>query len=109
MVNGDVPVIIYCAKSDLDPELQSAIRADQIKLIERILELKSKVYLVTNDDILTGKFKRVKEANIDMNTPEEFTVFAFNMFAQMLACKISCLLGYNPDEPKNIEKDIITR
>lgn len=108
MVNKDTPVIIYCAKNDFESELQSAIRADQIKLIERILELKASVFLVTNDIILTGKFKSVKEAHINVNIPEEFTVFAFNIFAQMLACKISCKLGYNPDEPRFIEKNVVT-
>lgn len=43
MVNKDTPVIIYCAKgSDVeDEELQSILRADQIRLIEKMLLMKA--------------------------------------------------------------------
>lgn len=109
LVTDKTPVIIFCAKNNLDEELQSIIRADQMKIIERVLSLNAPVLLVTNDHILSGKFKQVLDAHLNFNVPEEFTIFAFALFAQMLACKLSCLIGNNPDDPRTIEKDTITK
>ena len=98
MVNKDTPIIMYCAKYDGDEELQALVRADQIKCIEKLLLLRAPVLLVTNDSILTGKFSKCNEALIHFNIPEEITIFPFALFAQMFSCKLSCLLGNNPDE-----------
>lgn len=109
MVTEKTPVIIFCAKNNLDDELQSIIRADQMKTIEKVLSLKAPVLLVTNDHILSGKFKKAYDAHLSFTVPEEFSIFAFAVFAQMFACKLSCLLGLNPDNPRAIEKDTVTK
>ncbi|MBR5192430.1 MAG: SIS domain-containing protein [Clostridia bacterium] len=108
MVNKDTPVIIYCAKYEGDEEIQSKIRADQIRLIERILTLKAPVLLVTNDCLLTGRFSRCDDALLNFSYPEEFTIFAFSIFAQMFACKIGCLKGNDPDNPRSIPKKAVS-
>lgn len=109
MVSEDTPVIIYCAKNDGDDEMQAIIRADQIRLIEKVLSLKAPVLLITNDILLTGKFKRCNEALFNLSMPEEFTMFPFALFAQMLSCKISCAIGNNPDAPRALKKVTITK
>lgn len=109
MANGNTPVIIYCAKNDGDDEVQSMIRAEQIKCIEKMIALSVPVVLVTNDSILTGRYSKCNYAFINFGLNEEFVIFAFALFAQMFACKISCLKGNNPDAPRSLEKITVTR
>lgn len=109
MVNSETPVLIYCAKNNVDPEMQTAVRADQIKCIEKMLSLGAPVLLITNDKLLTGKFDKCNEAFINVSCPEEFVMFPFALFAQMLACKISCAVGNNPDSPRALRKVTITK
>lgn len=109
MVNANTPVLIYCAKNNVDSEMQAIVRADQIKCIEKMISLGAPVLLITNDKVLTGKFEKCNEAFINISCPEEFTMFAFALFAQMLACKISCGIGNNPDSPRALNKVTITK
>ena len=109
MVNGETPVIIYCAKNTGDEDMQSIVRADQIKCVEKMLSLGAPVLLVTNDYLLTNKFKKCNDALINFNVPEEFAMFAFAIFAQMFACKVSCGIGNNPDAPRALSKVTITK
>jgi len=104
MVNENTPVIMYCAKNEFDPETQNIIRADQMKTIEKMLSYNAPVLLVTNDFLLKGKFRRSNDALINFNVPEEFAVFAFSVFAQMFACKLSVEKGINPDNPRGLNK-----
>lgn len=106
-VNKDTLIIVYCGKFEGDFEIQSAIRADQIKTIQRMLKLKAPVLLVTNDNLLTGRFTECNDVLINLSVPEEFSIFAFAIFSQMLACKISCLIGNNPDTPRLLEKNVV--
>ncbi len=109
MANETSPVIIYCAKNDGEEDVQSMLRAEQIKCIEKMLSLKVPVLLVTNDSILIGKFRKCKDAFLNFGLKEEFAIFAFALFAQMFACKISCLKGNNPDTPRALDNITITR
>lgn len=109
MVNESTPVIIFAAKNNEDAEMQNLIRADQINCIETMLSLKAPVLLVTNDCVLTGKFAKCNDAIINFGVPEEVCMFAFALFAQMLACKISCSIGNNPDAPRALNKVTITK
>jgi len=109
MVNAETPVIVYCAKNNGDEEMQSIVRADQVKCIEKMLSLGAPVLLVTNDCVLTGKFPKCNDALINFSFEEEFTMFTFALFAQMLACKISCGIGNNPDSPRALKKVTITK
>lgn len=109
MVNENTPVFVYCARNNTDLETESIIRADQMKCIEKMLSLGAPVILVTNDCVLNGKYEKCNDALINFNVPEEFSIFAFALFAQMLACKISCKIGNNPDSPRALKKVTITR
>ncbi len=109
MVNQKTPVIIYCANNNGDEEMQNLVRADQIKCIEKMIVLKAPVLLVTNDCVLIGKFSKCNDAFLNFGVPEEVCMFAFAIFAQMLACKISCEIGNNPDSPRALNKVTITR
>lgn len=109
MVNEKTPVIIYCAQYRGEEELQHLVREDQIKCIEKMLSLNAPVLLVTNDCLLTGKFSKCNDAFLDFSVPEEICMFAFALFAQMLACKISCEIGNNPDAPRALNKVTITK
>jgi glucosamine--fructose-6-phosphate aminotransferase (isomerizing) len=109
MVNEQTPVIIYCAENKGDPEIKELIRSDQIKCIEKMLSLKAPVLLVTNDLLLSGKFSKCNDAFINFSVSEEICMFAFALFAQMFACKLSCLIGNNPDSPRALKKITITK
>ena len=109
MVNENTPVIIYCAESTVDPEIKALIRADQIKCVEKMLSLNAPVLLVTNDLLLAGKFSKCNDALLNFSVSEEVCMFAFALFAQMLACKISCAIGNNPDAPRALNKVTITK
>ncbi len=109
MVNETTPVIIYCAENTGDAEMKALIRADQIKCVEKMLSLNAPVLLVTNDVLLAGKFDKCNDALFEFSVPEEVCMFAFALFAQMLACKISCGIGNNPDSPRALSKVTITK
>lgn len=109
MVNEKTPVIIYCAENTIDAELKALIRSDQINYIEKILSLKAPILLVTNDVLLSGKFRKSNDALIEFSVPEEICMFAFALFAQMFSCKLSCAIGNNPDRPRALAKITITK
>ena len=109
MVNEETPVIIYCAQNNGNEEMQNLVRADQIKCIDKMISLNAPVLLVTNDNVLKGKFSKCNDAFISFGVPEEIMMFAFALFAQMLACKISCKIGNNPDSPRALNKVTITK
>lgn len=109
MVGENTPVMIFCGEFAGDPEIQSIIRADQIKYVQKMLNLKAPVILVTNDAMLTGRFRKCNDVLLNFNLPEAFSVFVFSIFAQMLACKLSCLKGYNPDKIDNLQKTNVTK
>lgn len=105
LVNKDTPVIIFCPKHYGDEEMQSILRADQVKCIEKMLLLKAPVLLVTNDCLLTGKFSRCNDALISFSESEEISIFAFALFGQMFACKMSALNDINTDKSKMRENN----
>lgn len=109
MVNAETPVILYCAQNNGDVEMRNLVRSDQIKCIDKMLSLNAPVLLVTNDKVLSGNFPKCSDAVIDFSVPEEVMIFAFALFAQMFACKISCLIGNNPDNPRALQKVTITK
>ena len=109
MVNENTPVFIYCAENKGDEEMKNLVRADQINCIEKMISLNAPVLLVTNDLLLKGRFAKCNDAYIDFSVPEEICMFAFAIFAQMLACKISCAIGNNPDSPRALNKITITK
>lgn len=109
MVDKTTPVIVYCAKGICD-SLADNIRADQEKSLDKMLSMNASVYLVTDDKALSDKYDgKAKVALIDNKLGEECAIFPFAMFAQMLACKVSCSVGNNPDAPRVLNKITITK
>ena len=109
MVNAETPVIIYCAENQGDGNMKNLVRKDQMQCIEKMISLGAPVLLVTNDVLLTGKFSKANDAFINFSVSEEFCMFAFALFAQMFACKVSCAIGNNPDSPRALNKVTITK
>lgn len=110
MINNETPVIIYCASNAAgSPEMQHVVRADQIKCIEKMISLGAPVLLVTNDCLLSDRFAKCNDAFLNFGVPEEICMFAFAIFAQMFACKVSCAIGNNPDSPRALSKVTITK
>ena len=110
MINEQTPVIIYCASNAAsDAETQHIVRADQIQCIEKMISLKAPVLLVTNDCLLSDRFTRCNDALLNFGVPEDICMFAFAIFAQMFACKVSCAIGNNPDSPRALSKVTITK
>lgn len=109
MVNGSTPVIIYCAENQ-NADLRQNIEDDQKKSIDKMIELGAPVYVVTtNKNIAKAYDGKVKVAYIDNIDDDRIAMFAFALFAQMLACKISCAIGNNPDSPRALNKVTITK
>ena len=110
MVNDKTPVFIYCAKNTVSEESAALVKADQQKCIDKMLELSAPVIVVTNDEDLADLYgKKANVAYFDFGFGEEITMFAFALFAQMIACKISCAIGNNPDSPRALNKVTITK
>ena len=109
MVNDKTPVFIYCAKCTLNDDAKGLLLADQKKCIDKMVELGAPVIVVTNDKDLKGLVKGADVAYFDLDRSEETTMFAFALFAQMIACKISCKIGNNPDCPRALNKVTITK
>lgn len=110
MVNENTPVFIYCAKSIVSAKSAELVKADQKKCIDKMLELKAPVLVITNDKSLAEEYTGdTNVAYFDFEHGEEITMFAFALFAQMIACKISCGIGNNPDSPRALNKVTITK
>ena len=110
MVGEGTYLLIYApAFSGSDAALRENHFADQKKCIEKMLSLGADITLITDN----AKFDEYKDkANVYTFAPvgDEFEcMFAFALFAQMLACKISCASGNNPDNPKALKKVTITK
>ena len=110
MVGEGTYLLIYApAFSGSDAALEENHFADQKKCIEKMLSLGADITLITDN----AKFDEYKDkANVYTFAPvgDEFEcMFAFALFAQMLACKISCASGNNPDNPKALKKVTITK
>ncbi len=109
MVDKTTPVILYCAKGICE-NLAANIVADQEKSIDKMISMNAPVYIVTDNKLLADKYsEKVKVAYIENTLGEECSIFAFAVFAQMLACKVSCAVGNNPDAPRVLNKITITK
>ena len=109
MVNENTPVFIYCAKNTMNKESAAIVKADQKKCIDKMLSLSAPVLVITDNEELAKEYKPENIAYFDFGCGEEFTMFGFALFAQMLACKISCGIGNNPDSPRALNKITITK
>lgn len=103
MVSPGTHVIIYAPHSD-NPDLMD----DRKKCIERMLGYDADVTLVTD----SAELAKYDKAHVSLFSPaaDEYEImFAFALYAQMLACRVSCAAGLDPDNPKALKKVTITR
>lgn len=106
MVDATTPVIVYAAKGDGKADM---IRADQKKSIDKMLSMNGPVYLITDDKELVKDYQgKAKVAFLDNTLGEDCAIFNFAVFAQTLACKVSCGVGNTPDNPRVLNKITIT-
>lgn len=110
MVGDGMQIIMYApAYGGTDDEHAQMHLADRKKCIDKMLSLGASLTIVTDDEQLLcyeGK------ANVSAFKPigdEVESMFAFALYAQMLACKISCGKGNDPDNPKALNKVTVTK
>ncbi len=108
MVNEATPVIFY-APEYKNESLAENIFCDEVKGIDKMLSLKARVLVVTDDKKIKAKYQDICDVAFLPCTSEYFAIFSFVLFAQMFANKISCLIGNNPDSPRALNKVTITK
>lgn len=107
MVGNDTKVILFASRRTLQGASETVHREDCIKCARKMQELGANLYIVTDDASLS-----CEKANIVLlpgGEDEGETAFYFALAAQMLACKVSCGKGLNPDSPRALKKITITR
>lgn len=112
MISEGTNVIVYApAPSARKAELCEYQIEDQKKSIDKMISLGGTVTLVTDGDALKcyDGNPSVNYLAFDKIGDEYESIFAFALFAQMLACKISCAIGNNPDSPKALNKVTVTK
>ena len=110
MVDEGTHVFVYAPEyTGVNADLAAAHVADVKRCMDKLTSLKADVTLIT-DSKAYGEYAGA--AHIDEFASfgdEKIAMFAFALYAQMLACKISCAIGNNPDSPKSLNKVTVTR
>lgn len=110
MINKDTPVFIYAPKFGYaDKSLANNHKQDQVKCIEKMIELGAKTVIITDDADYKKYEGKAFIASLPEACCESFAMFNFALFAQMFACRISCSKGRNPDSPRALNKVTITK
>jgi len=110
MVNAKTPVLIYCAHNEDSASAEQLMREDQEKCVDKMISLGAPVLVITDDTYISDKYAdKCDVAYIPAKHGDRFTIFAFALFAQMFACKISVGIGNNPDAPRALNKITITK
>ncbi len=108
MVTESTPIIFYCAKHH-DEKIYGKFFQDQSEGVDKIGLLCKKRFLITTDENIYEKYRNELTSFYIPQIEDELTsVFAFALFAQILACKLSCLLKNDPDCPRALKKVTIT-
>lgn len=111
MVGEGTSVIVYAPEySGGDEKLKEYHLADQKKCIDKMLSLGGDVTIVTDSNALESCYGSAAHVSKFSAVGDEIeAMFAFALYAQMLACKISCAIGNDPDNPKALNKVTITK
>lgn len=110
MINSDTPVFIYAPKFGYsDNSLAENHKNDQVKCIEKMIELGAKTVIITDDSDYQKYSDKACVSMLPKACCESFAMFNFALFAQMFACRISCGKGRNPDSPRALNKVTITK
>ena len=108
MIGEGTKVILFASKNSLTPESDAVHREDSLKCAEKMTELGADLYIVTDDADAFAK-TGAKIVCVPGADSEKLTVFFFALAVQMLACKVSCGKGLNPDSPRALKKVTITK
>lgn len=106
MVGKDTPIILYAPKVGFISKQMEDTHYEALNTTAKKLEsFGGKIYIVTDDERFSGEnvFKIPYTGN------ETLAFFANALFAQTLACKVSCAIGNNPDSPRALNKVTITK
>lgn len=108
MVGEGTKVILFASKKGLNEASEGVHREDFLKCADKMLELGADLYVITDDAACFAE-KGAHVVEVPGGESEELTMFRFAMAAQMLACKVSCGKGRNPDSPRALKKVTVTK
>lgn len=108
IIGQGTKVILFASKHSLSKEMDCVHREDCLKCAQKMKELGADLYIVT-DDPETYSNLNAHIVSVPGMDDERYTVFAFALAAQMLACKVSCGKGLNPDAPRALKKVTVTK
>lgn len=108
MVGEGTKVILFASKNGLTAASEGVHREDYLKCADKMIELGADLYVVT-DDAASFAGKKAHIVEIPGGENEALTMYRFALTAQMLACKVSCGKGRNPDSPRALKKVTVTK
>ncbi len=108
MVDKDTHVIVYAPTYSGKKSLKQDFEAVQKQCLNRLVGLGAKIVLVTDNQEL-GSDDNMLVSRFDTIADEYEAMFAFALYAQMLACKIASTVNEDPDNPKSLKKVTITK
>lgn len=108
MVGKGTKIVLFASRRALNERSEQIHREDYVKCAQKMLELGADLFIVTDDE---GAFSGMAAKIIPVagGGDERLTAFYFALAAQMLACKVSCGKGLNPDSPRALKKVTITK
>ena len=110
MVDEGTHVFVYAPEyTGNNADLAAAHVADVKRCMDKLTSLKADVTLITDSKAYDEYTASAHVDHFDAFGDENIAMFAFALYAQMLACKISCAIGNNPDSPKSLNKVTVTR
>lgn len=108
MVGSGTPIIIYVPTLGfVSPELEKNHTAAFRATISRLKGFGGNVFVVTDNNQYDDLAPTFNIGKSEYGEPQTF--FKFALFAQMLACFVSCGIGNNPDSPRALNKVTITK
>lgn len=108
MIGEGTKVILFASKNSFGAGSNMVHLEDTLKCANKMIELGAALYVVT-DTAESFENKSAKIVEVPEGEDESLTVFRFAMAAQMLACKVSCGKGRNPDSPRALKKVTVTK
>ncbi len=110
MIDKGTHVLLFApAASTGTPKGDLAHAEDRKKCIEKMLSLGASLTIITDDEQLSAYGNEASISLFKRIGDEIEAMFAFALYAQMLACKISCARGNDPDNPKALKKVTVTK
>ena len=105
LVKEKSKVFIFSPKLYSKNEWSDLREREEEKIIEKCVELKAEVIVITNNEELKKFDDQVKIVNLEnCDFPEYLSAIAFAFFLQIFTCKLACKKGYhNVVKYKNVK------